>query len=187
MIVGIFVGGQSSRMGGRPKGLLLAPDSGEPLVLRSARLARSLGFTPVLVGAGHAYRTVVPDLPIVSDERSAQGPLAGLAGLLRFAGTETVLALACDMPYVSAALLSKLAAVQAAADVVAPRSVAGCWEPLCARYQSANVAPILAEALATGVRSFQQLFTRLRVAELELSPDERSELRDWDTPEDTQA
>jgi molybdopterin-guanine dinucleotide biosynthesis protein A len=74
------------------------------------------------------------------------------------------------------------------ADVVAPRDNAtGKWEPLFARYRSATVAPLLERALAEGERSFQGLFTRLTVRELILDAEERTQLRDWDTPEDMQA
>lgn len=186
MIVGIFVGGKSSRMRGAPKGLLLAPDTQEPLVVRSARLARSLGFVPVLVGAAEPYRAVLPDLTLIADEPVGLGPLAGLSGLLRFAGEDCAIVLACDMPYVSLALLQKLAETESTADVVAARGDTGLWEPLCARYRSPSVQPVLTRALSAGVRSFQRLFGELSVAELELSPEETAQLADWDAPEDVQ-
>jgi molybdopterin-guanine dinucleotide biosynthesis protein A len=68
--------------------------------------------------------------------------------------------------------------------VLAPRSEAGFWEPLCARYRADEVLPICISALAEGVRSFQQLFARLPVSELPLSSAERANLKDWDQPED---
>jgi molybdopterin-guanine dinucleotide biosynthesis protein A len=58
------------------------------------------------------------------------------------------------------------------------------FEPLFARYDAPRVRPVLAQAIAQGVRSFQALFARLSVAELALEPGERSALRDWDRPED---
>jgi choline dehydrogenase len=41
-VLGVFVGGRSTRMGGHPKGLLAAPDTGEALVVRAVRLAREI-------------------------------------------------------------------------------------------------------------------------------------------------
>ena len=184
MIVGIFVGGRATRMGGKPKGLLPAPDTGEPLVLRSTRLARELGFTPVLVGAADAYRTLLPDLTCLADAPSGIGPLGGLMALLRWAGASPAIALACDMPMISAELLARLAAHPSRAQVLAARGASGLWEPLCARYSSAEIAPELTRALDAGVRSFQALFARLVLEELTLSPMERAALVDWDTPED---
>lgn len=186
MIVGIFVGGAASRMGGAAKGLLPAPDTGEALVLRSQRLARELGYVPVLVGASAAYGAALPALTQLHDEPEGVGPLGGLGALMRFAGEQPVIALACDMPRVSAALLARLAAHDEAAEVVAARGEAGFWEPLCARYDSPRVLPVLREALAEGVRSFQGLLRRVRVSELVLGDDERRELSDWDTPEDVE-
>jgi molybdopterin-guanine dinucleotide biosynthesis protein A len=184
MRVGIFVGGRSTRMGGKPKGLLPAPDSGEPLVVRSCRLARAAGLTPCLVGSAGAYRTLLPDLEIIADEPRGVGPLGGLLGLLRSAAPDPVLALACDMPRITEALLRRLIETDAPADVLAPRGESGLWEPLCARYQSTPVSAALERAIAAGVRSFQRLFTALQVAELSLAPHERAALKDWDRPED---
>jgi molybdopterin-guanine dinucleotide biosynthesis protein A len=112
------------------------------------------------------------------------GPLGGLHALLRAGGERQVLALACDMPHVSRALLERLLSEQPAAAVLAPRSPSGLWEPLCARYHAARVAPVCAQALQQGQRSFQALLARLEVAELPLSAEELGQLRDWDTPED---
>jgi molybdopterin-guanine dinucleotide biosynthesis protein A len=184
VIVGIFVGGSASRMGGAAKGLLPAPDTGEALVLRSERLVRELGHLPVLVGAGSAYQAALPSLTQLPDQPQGVGPLGGLSALLRHAGEAPAIALACDMPHISAALLARISAYPSDAVVVAARGQAGFWEPLCARYDSPRVLPALAQALDEGVRSFQALLRRLPVAELLLSEDERRALTDWDAPED---
>jgi molybdopterin-guanine dinucleotide biosynthesis protein A len=173
-------------MGGKPKGLLPAPDSGEPLVVRTCRLVRALGFTPCLVGKAKAYRALLPELVHVADSPPNIGPLGGLLGLLHSAESAPVLALACDLPRVSQALLERLASGDGAADVLAPRSESGLWEPLCARYEG-RVARPLEFAIGAGVRSFQRLFEHLQVAELTLSQAERAVLVDWDTPEDMKA
>jgi molybdopterin-guanine dinucleotide biosynthesis protein A len=108
-----------------------------------------------------------------------------LASLLEFAADRSALCLACDMPFVSAALLSRLSLEPCAAQVLAPRDPqTGKWEPLFARYQSPSVVPVLQRALDEGERSFQGLFKRLTLSELRVSPAERATLRDWDTPDD---
>jgi molybdopterin-guanine dinucleotide biosynthesis protein A len=171
-------------MGGVAKGLLPAPEGGEPLVLRLARLARELGCEPVLVGEGAAYSAVLPGLRTILDRPSGVGPLGGLNGLLHAAGERRVLALACDLPRVSSALLERFLSERPQAAVLAARGSVGAWEPLCARYDAATVAPLCERALARGVRSFQALFSELTVEELALSDGERSQLGDWDYPED---
>ena len=116
--------------------------------------------------------------------------------MLAFAGERDAICLACDLPFISAELLAKLAgagepqsgARGSPADVVAPRAAApGKWQPLFARYRSLAVAPWLERALAEGERSFQGLFARLRVRELLLDERERAQLRDWDSLEDMHA
>jgi len=183
-LFGIFVGGKATRMGGLAKGLLPAPGGQEPLVTRLARLATELGCEPVLVGSDARYQAALPSLRTLADVPPEVGPLGGLGGLLRAARGGSALAIACDMPLVSRALLERLLREAPAADVLAPRSASGPWEPLCARYHADRVGAQLAQALAEGVRSFQQLFARLDVAELELEPAARGELVDWDSPED---
>jgi molybdopterin-guanine dinucleotide biosynthesis protein A len=111
-----------------------------------------------------------------------------LQSLLAHAAGRSAICLACDMPYVTAALLVRLATAAQHADVLAPRDPAtGKWQPLCARYHGPSVAPVLESALAGGERSFQGLFRRMNVAELPLDASERAQLRDWDTPEDMRA
>lgn len=184
MIAGIFVGGSGIRMGGVAKGRLPAPDTGEPLLVRTSRLLSELGLTCVLVGKADAYADLAPELTRLDDLPRGVGPLGGLAALLSGADDAHVVTLACDMPFVSRALLAKLIAESTDADIVAPRGSGGFWEPLCARYRVATVAPELTRVLAAGERSFRALFARLNVHELALSTLERSELRDWDTKED---
>jgi molybdopterin-guanine dinucleotide biosynthesis protein A len=182
--IGIFVGGKATRMGGFPKGLLSAPDTGEPLAFRLARLSRELGAEPVLVGDAQLYASVVPGLRVVPDEPSGVGPIGGMHGLLRAAGSRPVLAVACDMPRISLHLLARLLHETPGALVLAPRQTEGFWEPLCARYDAVAAAPLCSEAMARGTRSFQRWFAELAVRELALSLEERAQLLDWDSPED---
>jgi molybdopterin-guanine dinucleotide biosynthesis protein A len=184
MIAGIFVGGQSTRMGGFPKGRLTAEDSGEPLIVRTSRLLIALGVTPLLVGAAEAYADLVPALARLGDRPEGVGPLGGLGALLQVAEGEHVLALACDMPFLSQALLEKLITARADEDVLAAKGAGGFWEPFCARYRVSGVMPALSATLADQERSFRALFTRVSLAELPLDANERALLRDWDTQED---
>jgi molybdopterin-guanine dinucleotide biosynthesis protein A len=182
--LGIFVGGAGTRMGGVAKGLLRTKESGEALAARLVGIAHTLGLRPVLVGRAEAYAELLPDVPVLADEPVGIGPLGGLNALLRAYPTQRVMAVACDMPRVSALLLRRLAADPSQAAVLAPRNGEGLWEPLCARYDAPQVLPELARALDQGVRSFQRLFAQLAVEELKIADDAQHELVDWDTPED---
>lgn len=192
-LCGVFIGGQSRRMGGRPKGLLPAPDTGEPLVLRLVRMARELGLEVRLVGESPAFTeparalSGLSQLTVVPDQPPGIGPLGGLHALLAEAVPRDVVVLACDLPYVSAALLARLVpTLQPGIDARVPRRGAGeGWEPLCARY-GASALPVLRQALTDGVRSFHGLLLRLRVEALELDAAEQRGLVDWDSPEDVE-
>ncbi len=179
VLAGVFVGGAGSRMGGQPKGLLRTPD-GVTLVERLRDVLVAVGAEVVLVGASEAYASM--GLPSVADDPPGVGPLGGLAGLLRMAGVRPTLALACDLPYVSAALVYRV--LQATpATIVAPMRD-GRWEPLCARYDPPEVLPVIARLLAAHRHALHALLDEAHAVALSVSPEEALELRDWDVPED---
>jgi molybdopterin-guanine dinucleotide biosynthesis protein A len=177
---GVFVGGKSARMGGAPKGLLIAP-SGETLVARWITLFSSLSVPAVLVGQNDAYAGT--GLESIADATTEIGPLGGLIALLERAGSGFALAVACDMPYVSAPLLAKLAHHPGRAPALAPRDGLR-WQPLFARFYAPDaIGPARAHA-ARGAHSLQTLLDALDAAPFPLDSRERHELRDWDTPDD---
>jgi len=176
------VGGASRRMGGAAKGLLRLAN-GETLVDRWLRLFDRLGVECVLVGVRPEYapRRMLADAP------ECEGPLAGLVALLhqgKASGARHVLAVGCDMPHVSDALVSRLLAAPHAPAIAAKRE--GRWEPMLARYE---VEPSLAIARARAARddtSLHGLLEALAAVPLDLSLSESRELDDWDTPGDVE-
>ncbi|HKU44276.1 MAG TPA: molybdenum cofactor guanylyltransferase [Polyangiales bacterium] len=183
MLAGIFVGGRATRMQGATKPLLPTRE-GEPLLTRTLRIARAAGLTPILIGSAKLGEAA-EGIPQYADTEPLVGPLSGFATLLAHTHDASCIALAGDMPYISQALLQRLATESPAAAVLAPRDpLTGKWHPLFARYQSAVVRPALASALANGARSFQALFRTLSVVELAVSAAELETLHDWDRPED---
>ncbi|HEX3346278.1 MAG TPA: molybdenum cofactor guanylyltransferase [Polyangiaceae bacterium] len=182
-VAGVFVGGAATRMGGVAKGLLRGPD-GVTLVERWRGLLSALGVRVVLVGEAAAYAGT--GLPVLADEPAGIGPLGGLVALLRHAGTAPALAFACDMPFVSPALVARLLAAPAGAPIVAPRRDAR-WEPLCARYDAARVLPQAVALAASPRRSLQRLLDEAGAEALPLLAHEDAELRDWDSPADVDA
>jgi molybdopterin-guanine dinucleotide biosynthesis protein A len=187
-LAGVFVGGSGRRMGGRPKGLLRTPE-GLTLVERWAGMLAGLGMAVVLVGDARAYVELGLGLPALEDEPGGIGPLGGLVALLRHACDPQegrggcALAFACDMPFVSRALVERLLAAPSDAAVVAPRRE-GRWEPLCARYDAARVLPHAMTLREARDHSLQRLLERAGAVELPLRTHEARELRDWDSPED---
>jgi molybdopterin-guanine dinucleotide biosynthesis protein A len=177
---GIFIGGQSQRMGGRPKGLLREPATGQTLVGRLLAQAQGLELDCVLVGQRPEYAGL--GLPMLADDPPGIGPMGGLAALLSDAPRGAV-ALSCDLPYLSRALLGRLLSVEVSGcDVVAPRRN-DRFEPLCALYLP-SVLPALRRAISAGEHSLQRLLAGLHVKVLPLDEAEARELDDWDSPDD---
>jgi molybdopterin-guanine dinucleotide biosynthesis protein A len=189
-LLAVFVGGQSRRMG-TPKGLLRAPDGGQPIVEALCRQGLDAGFALALVGDAAPYAGLAQDVPRLADDPADAGPIGGLHSALRFAEAHShrvVVATACDMPRVSAAVLEELSTHPSHAEVLAARRHSDApWEPMLARYDTARVLGALDAALAEGVRSFQRLFDRLEVEAWPLTPQIERALTDWDTPADVGA
>ncbi len=180
VIAGVFIGGAGRRMGGCAKGLLEVPGGGQ-LVERWLGLLRDAGVPRVLLVGRHAgYEHL--GLEAIDDEPAGVGPIGGLAALLRRSGASPALALACDMPFVSPAIVGALLSAPDA-PIVAPRND-GLWEPLCARYDARRVLPSLLRRLGAGQHSLQPLLTEAGAVELPLDRQQAATLRDWDTPED---
>ncbi|HEX4354938.1 MAG TPA: molybdenum cofactor guanylyltransferase [Polyangiales bacterium] len=183
-LLGIFVGGRARRMGGVQKALLLAPDREETLLARLIRIGRAADLEVVLVGNA-ALGEVSAGLIQLRDAADGVGPIGGLASLLAYAGERDALCVACDMPFLGRALLSRLASEQPDALTLAPRDPStGKWQAMFARHASARMLPRLHAALDAGQTSFQMLFEQAPARELALDGDEHAQLRDWDTPDD---
>lgn len=182
-LVGVFVGGASRRMGGAPKGLLRLA-SGETVVNRWLRVLSKMELDCVLVGSRAEYAP----RPMLPDALAAGGPLGGLVALLQRAaddagvGPAWAVAVACDMPHVSEALVGRLLAAPYAA-ALAPRTD-GRWEPMLARYDAARALPVATARANRGELSMQGLLEELGATPLALTEAESSELHDWDTVED---
>ncbi|MFO0710036.1 MAG: molybdenum cofactor guanylyltransferase [Sandaracinus sp.] len=180
-LIGLFVGGRGTRMGGAAKGLLRAPEDDRTLVARLVDESRGLAGEVLLVGTHEAYEAL--GLRALADAQAGAGPLGGLVSLLREARGGRVIALACDLPFIDRAFLERLACSAPEAKILAPRREHG-WEPLAARYRSEDVLAIAQSRLARGALSLQGLLDEVGTTELVVEARERDVLDDWDTPED---
>jgi len=180
VLLGVLAGGRGTRMGGRDKSRMPAPYTREALAARIVRLGQGLGFACALVGG-----EPLPQVAHLIDEPAGIGPIGGLRALLAHADGAPVIAVACDLPRVTEALLARLANESPGAAVLCPRDPeTGKWQPLFARYDAQRILPALLAAIAAGTHSMQTVFRALEVTELSLSPDERAALTDWDEPAD---
>lgn len=153
---------------GADKALLRLPTGGLTLIERVVAAARAVADEVVIV-ADDAAR--LPPLPAraVPDALPEAGPLAGLVAGFAAARHADILALACDLPYLSVPLLRWMAAQPRAWDALVPLLPGDSgkvgWQPLHAVYTRAARAPLRA-ALEAGERSLVACFPALHVQPL---------------------
>lgn len=100
-----------------------------------------------------------PDLPAeeVVDLYPGAGPMAGLHAGLRRCETPWLLALACDLPFVTTeALATLLRASRQPGQPVVPRTPDGRLQPLCALYP-ATLLPLIGDRLRGGQYALHEL------------------------------
>jgi molybdenum cofactor guanylyltransferase len=126
----ILAGGLSRRLGGQNKAALKI---GAATVLdrQVARLRRVVDRT--IIVANDAAPFAWTGLPVIPDLTPGDGALGALRTAVQGARTDRTLVIACDMPFVSEALLSYLVEAGHTADIAIPRTARG-YEPLCATY-----------------------------------------------------
>ncbi|MFN7977087.1 MAG: molybdenum cofactor guanylyltransferase [Vicinamibacterales bacterium] len=140
----VLAGGRGRRLGGVVKPLLTI--DGRTILDRQRAALAGLGETPRLV-APDATPFAGCGLVVTTDLVDA-GALGALYTALATATTPYVLAIAGDLPFVTAPFLAALVERRHEADAVIP-SPGGRPQPLCAVYAT-SVAPVLAAAITAG-------------------------------------
>jgi molybdopterin-guanine dinucleotide biosynthesis protein A len=175
---GILLTGGTSRRMGVDKATLVV--DGEPLAARGARTLAAVCDPVVEVGPGAS------GLRAVREEPEGGGPLAALVAGAAALGVLPVVLLACDMPFVDAALLRLLAFWPGNGSVVPVAG--GRFQYACARYGAASIDEANA-ALRRGEAGLKQA-TATTVVYLDedvwraVAPEHA--FADLDTPEDLQ-
>ncbi len=160
----VLAGGRSMRMG--VDKTLLSVD-GEALIARVvATVGEVCAHTIVVTNRPEALAEagLPADVPIACDEVPYQGPLGGLVTALAGAPDEWVLAVAADMPHLSAEVVRALWDARGGADAVVPMTDKGP-EPLLALYSRACL-PAARKVLASGRRRLVALFREVKVVEI---------------------
>jgi molybdenum cofactor guanylyltransferase len=157
----ILAGGQARRMAGADKGTLAV--GGRSILDRQIEVLRELVSEIFVVGRPPA--ALRPALRVVEDRLPGTGALGGIYTAIVESPCDRTLVLACDMPFVHAAVLRRLAAEEA--DIVIPRTARG-YEPLCAIY-ARSCAEKIRERIEHG--DLQASILPPGVSVVELGPD----------------
>ncbi|HEX5635171.1 MAG TPA: molybdenum cofactor guanylyltransferase [Gemmatimonadales bacterium] len=129
----ILAGGGATRFGGKPKGLEVV--GGRRILDRLVDImGDAFGAPPLLVANAPDAAGWHPGLEVVPDARPGFGALGGIHTAV-VSGPAPVVLAAWDMPFVTAALLRRLAEGLEGADACLPESGGRRGvEPLCAAY-----------------------------------------------------
>ncbi len=108
---------------------------------------------------------LVPAIPsgirLIADRSRIRSPLVGLVAGAEALESESVAALACDLPFLRGALVRRLFRACRTADAAVPRWPNGLIEPLVAVYRREALAAAGRSALRAGGRSNQDLLDRI--------------------------
>ena len=166
----ILAGGRARRFGGADKASLAV---GRARIIDRQLAVLSAVADDVRIVANDPERYAGLGVRVISDAIAGAGPLGGLySGLLDVerhgAGRDRVVVLACDLPFVTAALLERLVAESRAdeeIDAVVPRSAHGL-EPLCALYRT-RCAAAARDRIERGILPVAGLLDAVRTRVLE--------------------
>ncbi len=146
----VLAGGYSRRMG-RDKALI--EYHGIPQFLWTARLLSAFCSGVIISCRANQALPGLDGLPYrrIHDEVEGQGPIGGILAAFKAQPGSALLVVACDLPRLSAATLSKIMAARN------PDHLATCYhasegglpEPLCALYET-SIQPIFAASLREG-------------------------------------
>jgi molybdopterin-guanine dinucleotide biosynthesis protein A len=161
----ILAGGRATRFGGADKSSLVV-DGVRIIDRQLAALSDVAADILIVSGRGDVeQRQADYGIPVVGDLVAGAGPIGGIYTALVSARHAWVLAVACDMPFVSTALFKALvAAIDTGVDAVLPRSARGL-EPLCAVY-ARSAAPIFRRRIDAGAWRLGNVIEELRVREI---------------------
>jgi molybdopterin-guanine dinucleotide biosynthesis protein A len=131
-------------------------------------------------GSNHGW---IPDL------HPGWGALGGLETALAACEADWAAVVACDLPFVTGALFTRLAAMRENCDAIIPIQTDGRPQPLCALYYKAACADLAGRLVGLGERRPRALLSQVRtrwVAHDELADLDRAErfFLNINTPED---
>jgi molybdenum cofactor guanylyltransferase len=145
----IVAGGRARRFGGRDKSRLLV--DGRAIIVRQVEVLQRIAGA-VTVVANDRDRFADLGLPVQADLVPDTGALGGVYTAVASAGTDRVLVVACDQPFLHEGVLRRLIALAADADGAWVRTARGV-EPLLACYRGHSAEAMRQELEAGRLRA----------------------------------
>lgn len=163
----ILAGGTSQRMGTDKAALHLG---GRTLVERAFEALAPIAATVSVVGNVSAERFGLPIICDIIEAGGKRGSIVGLVSALRHCKQNAAAVLACDLPFVTTGLMSRLVQVAVAeseVDCVVPVQPDGRLQPLCAIYRKSKVLKAAENCLDRGQWRLQQMLGGLSMRRVE--------------------
>ena len=161
----IQAGGKSSRMG---ENKTLMQFLGVPLIQRVLERTKSIAQEVIIV-SNEPEELAFLDVNVVKDSIPGLGAIGGLYTAMDKANSELVAVVACDLPFVSAAILAEGARLldHTDADVAIPRVNGDFYEPLHAVYRREPCKKAIFQAIQSDKRRLVSWFSLVRVVEMD--------------------
>ncbi len=179
----LLAGGESRRMGCDKATINF---EGEPLWRRQVNTLRQLGADKIFISARVDPPWRPNDIEFVADAGESLGPWSGLAATLPITPSTLLLALAIDMPLMTAAFLNSLRAKAECGRGIVPR-LRGRYEPLAAIYpREAHVDLACASRAADySLQNFvQRLMANDKVRVVDIGVSDQELFRNLNEPDD---
>ena len=168
----ILAGGESSRMNGADKALLVI-DS-QPMIEANVKLLQGCLREVIIVTNGRQLYDF-NNVKVITDEQPGCGPLMGLYSGLKDSCCNLNFITACDMPFINLNILALLLDAARQYDVVVP-IINGFPEPLMAIYHK-RILPWVRKCLDQNRCQMVAFYNKVKVCEI---PEERIRRADPD-------
>ncbi|MBX3298426.1 MAG: molybdenum cofactor guanylyltransferase [Acidobacteria bacterium] len=190
----VLAGGLSRRMGQNKAALLLG---GRTLVDRAADTLGSISDKVYVVGNITGETTSLPLIQDHPTKSNSRGSIVGLYTALVNAKTDWVAVLACDLPFITGELMTRMADILRhdftphviAVDAIFAEQPDGRIQPLCGLYRRNSCLPSIKNMLSDSDWRLQRLREQLKsrvlgLAEIEDIPGSESLFFNLNTPEE---
>lgn len=179
----VTAGGRSSRMGCDKAWLDIG---GGAMIERVIAALTPVTSSVAVIANDDKYLKL--GLPVYVDREPGLGPLGAIRTALENSPTDLVLLLGCDLPFVTAPLLSHLLSRAEGYEVVVPLDAEGREEPLCAVYSRPALTAVV-ELIRSYRLKVSHLFDRAKTLfvpfqEIASLPGSQHLFRNVNTPED---